>query len=218
MPDVGEQVTLTLTVTPYDGTTTATITATSPTGTVSTVTPTTVDGGATWTGYLSLTEAGAWRILWTVTGQGAGVETDTVYAFALDPTIDAYATLSDLASYLRAVPPDDAATLLEQASRLVDVLLIGAVYDVDEDGMPTDADDIAALRKATCAQVKWFDETGDSTGAAEQFQSASIGAISFTRGYTGAGSLTGAGQRYAPDAINTLRLAGLLPATAWAVG
>jgi hypothetical protein len=107
---------------------------------------------------------------------------------------------------------------LVTATLLVDALLIGAVYPVDDDGMPTDADHIAALRDATCAQVAWFDETGDATGAAEQYQSTSIGALSFTRGYTGAGSVTGPGQRYAPNAVLILRAARLLPVNAVVYG
>src|SRR4051812_14864923 len=96
MPDVGEDATLTLTVSPHDGTTSASVAVISPAGTASTLSPVTADGGATWNAYLPLTEAGAWQVTWTVTGQGSGVEHDTVYAFA--PLVgDSYATLSDLA-------------------------------------------------------------------------------------------------------------------------
>ena len=164
MPDVGEDATLTLTVSPHDGTTSASVGVVSPAGAASSLTPVSADGGASWTAYLPLVEAGAWQVRWEVTGQGSGVETDTVYAFA-PVTGRTYATLSDLASWLGEVPPDNAGRLLLTATRRVDLALVGAVYPVDDDSMPTDLVAIAALRDAVCAQVAWWNETGDTTGS-----------------------------------------------------
>lgn len=220
MPDVGEDATLTLTVSPHDGTTSASVGVVSPSGAPSTLTPVTVDGGGTWTAYLPLTEAGAWQVRWTVTGQGSGVETDTVYAFG--PVEGrTYATLSQLAVFLGDTPPDNAARLLITATRRVDLALIGAWYPVDDDSMPTDPDVAAALADAVCAQVAWWVETGDSTGsgAGSEWGSVSIGKLSLSRGGGGSGSRSGSttsGKRLAEDALDILTVAGLLPIrTAW---
>lgn len=218
MYDVGDTAQLKLTVDPHDGSTVATVAATSPSGLTSAPVAVSDDGGQTWTANLPLTEQGRWPVLWTVTGKGANVERDSVFAFA--PTVGrTYATLSDLASYLHAEPGPTADRDLVTATRLVDALLIGAVYPVtDVDGLPILTAHVHALRDAVCAQAAWFDETGDSTGAGEQYQSTSIGALSFTRGYTGGGSAAGASQRYAPDTILILRTAGLLPINAAVYG
>jgi len=215
MPDVGEDATLTLTVDPFDGTTTASVGVVSPSGVSSTLSATSSDGGGTWTAYLPLVEAGAWQVRWEVTGQGSGVETDTVYAFA-PVTGRTYATLSDLATWLGEVPPDNAARLLLTATRRVDLALVGAWYPVDEDSMPTDPAAIAALRDAVCAQVAWWVETGDSTGsgAGAEWSSVSIGKLSLSRGGGTSGrgsSSTMGGGRLAADAIDILTVAGLLP-------
>jgi hypothetical protein len=221
MLDIGDNATVTLTVNPADGTTTATCSARLlPAGNPVSLTAIPSTDRATWTAYLPITALGAWRVTWTVTGTGAGVETDTVYAVGgPDPAAGkSYATLGELADYLGTDPPEGAGRLLIRASRLVDMLLVGAWYPVDDASMPTDLAHIAALRDATCAQVEWFDETGDSSGAATLIQSQTVGNVSFSRGYTGRGSVTGPSQRYAPDALNYLRLAGLLPMWAQVYG
>ena len=76
--------------------------------------------------------------------------------------------------------------------------------------MPTDTDVIQALADATCAQVEWWNETGDSTGAAAMYQSVTAGNISLGRGYSGAGSATGAAQIISARAVQILRAAALL--------
>lgn len=217
MADVGDTATLSLSVSPFDGTTSATVSVTSPSGVVSAPSATSADSGATWTAYLPLDAAGAWRVTWTVTGTGTGVEHDTVYAFATPAPGDTYATLSELAAWLRADPPDNAERLLVAASRRVDSALIGAFYAVDDDGLPTDADVIAALRDAVCAQVEWWDEIGDTTGtgAGGEWSSVSIGKVSVS---TGGGTGGPSRRRLAPDAIEVLHTAGLLPVSPYMVG
>ena len=116
----------------------------------------------------------------------------------------AYATASDLAASdflsdgLVLPSSGQQARMLSRASREIDKALLGALYDVDSGGLPTDALVIVALRDATCAQVCWWLETGDEAGAA-----ASVGGAS-----TGGGpSVTGPIPRLAPDAVTVLRLA-----------
>lgn len=74
MTDLGDTVTLTLTVDPHGATTAATLAVTAPSGTITNPVPTTADGGATWTVNIVVDAAGWWLIRWVVVGTGAGVE------------------------------------------------------------------------------------------------------------------------------------------------
>lgn len=222
MADIGDREQLTLTVSPADGSTTAAASARLlPDGT-----PVTLDvlpdvDRSVWTAFLPITALGAWRITWTVTGTGAGVEYDTVYALGgPDPAAgQSYATLADLAMFTGSEPGPDAGRLLVKASRKVDLMLIGSVYDTDDDEMPTQPKVIAALRDATCAQVQYWDETGDTTGsnAAAGWRDVSIGKVRLSRTVGGSGN-TAVAQEFAPTAIDILRVAGLLPVRAWVYG
>lgn len=85
MPQVGEVTTPTLTVDPADVTTEATLTVYKPDGTTETPTPTTADDGATWTAPdVTYDTAGWWAFDWTVTGMGAGAQTQRVYVGPVD--------------------------------------------------------------------------------------------------------------------------------------
>lgn len=80
---IGDLETPRLTVSPFDDTTVATLTVTAPDGTTSSPTVGTSDGGQTWTASpVAYTQAGRWLLTWTVTGTGAGVETQQVYVVA----------------------------------------------------------------------------------------------------------------------------------------
>ena len=88
--------------------------------------------------------------------------------------------------------------LLSRASREVDKALLRAVYTVDDDSLPTDADVILALRDATCAQAAWWLETGDEAGAAAALNSAGSGGGPYWGGSV---------PRLAPDVITVLTTA-----------
>lgn len=211
--DVGDIATLTLGVTPSAPDTSATVSVVSPTGLVTAPTTTPNGDRSQWTAQLVLTEPGEYVARWTVTGTGAGVESSTVTVQPTQPVAGqrVYATTRDLANYTNKVPPADARRMLIRASERIDDLLLTAVYDVDAVTlMPTDAKVIQALKDATCAQVAWWVETGDESGAAGAFQQVSIGSVSLGRGYTGGGSTTGATQNVSSDAVAHLRRAGLL--------
>lgn len=45
-------------------------------------------------------------------------------------------------------------SVFARASRVVDMALVGAQYEVDEDGLPVDAGRLQALKEATCAQAR----------------------------------------------------------------
>jgi hypothetical protein len=220
--DQGDIATLTLTVAPADGTTTAVLAVLSPTGITTSPSTTPSVDRATWTAQLPLIEAGEYIATWTVTGVGAGVEQQSVMAAPRQPIDDGqlvYATTADLAHYLEAAPPADARRKLRRASRRVANYIRLAVYAADDvTGMPTDATIIAAVRDATCAQVEWWMETGDETGAGAQYQQVSIGSLSLGRGYSSAGSATGPSQTLSAEAIEHLQRAGLLSPDVYSAG
>lgn len=86
MPDLGDLATPTLTVSPFDGTTAATLLVTLPDNTTSSPSTSTADSGATWTASVTYTQAGWWKFKWTVTGTGAGIEYQEVYVSAAPST------------------------------------------------------------------------------------------------------------------------------------
>lgn len=214
---VGQTAALTFTVTPADGATTATAAATSPAAVTAPVTlsaVSVVDDVGTVTGDLTLTEAGLWKVVLTVTGTGASV---TEYVYLAVPSITAaipgsYATIGDLIEWTHDDPPADATRLLQRASEYVLGLTATAVYDVDGDGVATDVTVLAALRDATAAQAAWWIQTGDETGGAAQYTSVGIGSVQLTRSTAGVTS-----TRQAPDVLRILAAAGLLsgPVQVW---
>jgi hypothetical protein len=117
----------------------------------------------------------------------------------------AYATSSEYTERTGQAAPAD--RVLEVASTTVDAALIGAVYNVDDDGAPTDAAVIAALRDATIEQALYMVESGDTTGAADGMQSMSIGRVSWTR----ASGASASRKRLCSAASEILHAAGLVP-------
>ncbi|MGW0869947.1 hypothetical protein ACWD3Z_05575 [Streptomyces sp. NPDC002740] len=206
MPDVGDLVTARLTVSPADGTTGASLLVTRPDGTVVTPVVTGADAGATWTAPVSYTVAGLWRLSWTVTGTGAGVQHETVAVAPAPPVmadVRSYATTTQLANFLHAAPPLDAVKLLERATRLLDSdFLKAAVYDVDDDGMPTDAEVIAAFAEAVCAQVEFWGEVGEETDISGPLQGVQLGSVALQ---FGAGDNRSGPDYYAPKLIRALQ-------------
>jgi hypothetical protein len=98
--------------------------------------------------------------------------------------------------------------MLVEAQRMIEAALVSAVYTVDAAGEnPTDTAVVAALKIATCAQVKWWIDNGDEYDQASQYSSFSIEGISVTRG-AGVG-----GPRLCERAWNALHVAKLLPGT-----
>jgi hypothetical protein len=119
-----------------------------------------------------------------------------------------YATPAELGDYAGAdVVDGDSPRLLARASELVDSLLIAAVYVVDEQGRPLDEQVLDALRRATCAVVQWWHETGDPIGAAGQFTESQIGTLRLKR------ADTTSAPDLAPAAVRILATAGLLAAS-----
>jgi 3D (Asp-Asp-Asp) domain-containing protein len=212
--DVGDWRVPTLTVSPFDGTTEATLQIEAPDGTTTDPTPTTDDDGNTWAApAYELTTAGEWIERWTVTGTGASKARRLVLV-APDPAAQpsgtrVYATTADYATHLRAAPPTGARRALAEASRDVDDMLLTAVYDTDDDGLPTDATVAAALRDATVIQADYRRGLGDQFGRdAGRLVAGQIGSVSVTRSGTPGGQ--GAPPRHALKAWQALQQAGLV--------
>ncbi|MFE4548282.1 hypothetical protein [Streptomyces sp. NPDC056785] len=185
MPDVGDLVTARLAVSPADLTTGVSLVVTRPDGTTVTPVVTASDGGAAWSAPVTYTLAGIWRLSWTVTGTGAGVEHELVSVAPLlgaVPSGRAYATTTQLAEYLGAAPPLESARLLWEATKLLDALLISAVYDVDDASMPTDAEVAAAFADAVCSQVQFWGEVGEETDISGPLQGVVIGSVQLQYG------------------------------------
>jgi hypothetical protein len=206
MPDVGDFVTARLSVDPADGTTAATLVVIPPTGLPLTPVVSSQEGGAVWTAPVTYTMAGLWRLSWTVTGTGAGVEHELVSVAPL-PGASAggrvYATTTQLAEYLGAAPPLDGARLLLEASRLLDRdFLKAAVYDVDSTGLPTDTEVAAAFAEAVCAQVEFWGEVGAETDISGPLQGVTIGSVNLQYG---AGDNRSGPSYYAPKLVRALQ-------------
>ncbi|MEV7793419.1 hypothetical protein AB0O68_15710 [Streptomyces sp. NPDC087512] len=118
-----------------------------------------------------------------------------------------YATVTDLADYLGTPAPDDADRLLTAASRMLDARVLAYCrYDVDTAGMPTDPDVAEAIGRAVCAQVAWWGEVGDSTGAVGVgYGSVSIGSVNLGRSVTSVSGDDSAARQLAPQVADELR-------------
>lgn len=125
----------------------------------------------------------------------------------------AYASVEELTDYMGTDPmPSNPARLLERASDKVDELLIGAEYETDDEGNPTETLVISALKKATLAQAHYMTAAGDETNASQQFTSVTQGSISYARSAEAASQ-----SRFSSDAVGVLRVAGLLPVAPYLV-
>ncbi|GFH36633.1 hypothetical protein [Streptomyces pacificus] len=206
MPDVGDLVTASLTVAPYDETTSAALLVTRPDGTTVSPTVTGSGGGQTWAAPVSYTLAGVWRLSWTVTGTGASVEHQLVSVAPAPGGGGAagrtYATTTQLANYLGTAPPLDSARLLRQASVLLDTdFLLTAIYDVDTAGIPTDSEVAQAFADAVCAQVEFWGEVGEETDISGPLEGVSIGSVQLQ---FGAGDNRTGPDYYAPKLTRAL--------------
>jgi hypothetical protein len=170
-----------------------------------------------WRARVPYTDPGLYWLHWIVTGTGYGERRWPVSVApsggAGDPR-HTYATTKQLAESMHEAVPLDAAKRLRDASADLDDLLLCAVYDVDDDGMPTDPDVKEALAEAVCALVQHRLDTGDDDGSGA-LQSASIAGVSL--GWNRSGKANPS-ARYGPKVPGILAGVGLLgqgPITGW---
>lgn len=138
-----------------------------------------------------------------------------------------YATPTDLAAAPWSSTPTNAAALLRAASGLVTAAARGAVYAVDETGMPTAPPAAAAFRDAVCSQaVTWATlgidpaAAGIETGAGRVVASKGLGSASVS--YAGADATaarrTLVATSLTAEALGILDAAGLLNRTVRVLG
>ena len=118
----------------------------------------------------------------------------------------AYATAAELAVFMGAETPEDADRLLQRASELIDDYTRTAQYAVDDDGLPTDEDDIAAFRDSTCAQVEFWTAGDEEDDVLGPVQGIILGGLQVQYG---AGDNRISPLELAPRAARILRSAGL---------
>lgn len=159
---------------------------------------------------------------WTVTGTGKTTIDNTVEVAPIaNPATGTrvYATSTDYANIMHTAPPAGIRRALIVASGLVDEMLLTALYDTDDDGMPTDADVIAAMKKAACEQAEFAGTAGDRNAVgASKPTNFSLGKLSVSRPQPQAGSgMGGLGKRgeWSPRAWATLQQAGLTNGEPW---
>jgi hypothetical protein len=127
--------------------------------------------------------------------------------------VTAYATSVDYTAYAGGVAPSDVARLLDRASDLIDSIVTVAFAVDAVTKLPTDAAQAAALSKAACAQVEFWQEVGESNDV-DGLAGTQVGVF----GFSGKRA-----PRYAPRMLDLLRSAGLLGAssrggTPWGTG
>jgi hypothetical protein len=126
-----------------------------------------------------------------------------------------YATADDLAAYPggAAVSDTDAPVLLARANRFLAANLFRLCwYQSDGDGIPTDATVAQAFTDAVCAQVVWWDELGDSTGAVGAgWGSVQIGSVNLSRSVTNVDASASPARQIAPEVIDILQSPDLTP-------
>ncbi|MFD8611076.1 hypothetical protein [Streptomyces sp. NPDC059631] len=117
-----------------------------------------------------------------------------------------YATPDQLAAYTGQPAPADAERLLTRATRFLDQNVLKACwYDTDDDGMPTAPELRDALQEAVCIQVAWWDEVGDSTGAAGAgWGSVTLGPVTLGRSVTDVSPDASPARQLAPEAWDLL--------------
>ncbi|MEE4540987.1 hypothetical protein V2S66_03265 [Streptomyces sp. V4-01] len=131
-------------------------------------------------------------------------------------TLPVYATVQQLGVFLAPAPvPDNAERLLTNASRRLDGLLMGARYETDSNGAPTEQDVIDLFREAVCLQAQYIADLDDETGANANVSSQRVGDVAVTRAI----SVVGIGTpRVSPEMIELLRtsrLAHAHPVVGW---
>lgn len=97
---------------------------------------------------------------------------------------------------------------LVRASEDIDHALIGAVYQVNANGMPTDPMLLDVLVRATARQCEYLIADNDPSGVKKQYTSISVGGVSSTRT---AASQSPTFPPLAPRAAQILNVAGVLP-------
>lgn len=125
-----------------------------------------------------------------------------------------YATSAEYTAYTGQTPPADIGQLLADASRMLEAQVFRLCwYEVDGNGYPSNAVVLAAFSDAVCAQAQWWDELGDSTGAAGVgWGTVSLGSAQLSRSVTATSGAASSAREIAPKAMDALLSMDLTPA------
>ena len=159
---------------------------------------------------------GDYLVTWTGTTSQtlAYVQTVTVAAVASGaPAPGQYATVLQYQSWSgdTLTPEALVAVKLQRASEDIDNALIGAVYAVNANGMPTDAMTIDAFMRACCAQCQFLLAENDDAGIKRQYSSTSMGGVTQSRAAAMTAMVL---PPLAPRAAQILHVAGVLGSAA----
>ncbi|MFE5628475.1 hypothetical protein [Streptomyces sp. NPDC056543] len=124
-----------------------------------------------------------------------------------------YATSSQYEAYTGSTAPADITVRLRRASQFLDAAVFRLCwYEVDEDGLPTNALVATAFADACCAQVEWGVDVGDVTGAAAVgWGDVEIGTVKLRRSVTATSGDDAPGRQIAPAVWDALRSPDLTP-------
>ncbi|UUU21717.1 hypothetical protein [Streptomyces sp. DSM 40750] len=124
-----------------------------------------------------------------------------------------YATSADYQTYTGQTPPSDIGQLLADASRFLEAEVFRLCwYEVDADGYPSNATVRQAFEDAACAQAQWWDELGDSIGAAGVgWGTVKLGSAQMSRSVTATSGASSAAREIAPKAMDALQGMDLTP-------
>ncbi len=124
-----------------------------------------------------------------------------------------YATSADYQEYTGQAPPADIETLLAKASRMLEASVFRLCwYEVDADGLPSNPLVREAFANAVCAQVGWWEELGDSSGAAVAgWGSIKLGSASMSRPEGQTSGAASAAREIAPEVGDILGSSDLTP-------
>lgn len=122
-----------------------------------------------------------------------------------------HATAADYTAFTGTAAPADVERMLAHASEEVDYATATSVYATDTNGLATDTTITGALRDATCAQVQYWQLSGDEHGLTGLYSSVKIGSLALT-GKSSTGSVSSTGG-LARQAQTILANAGLTPGT-----
>ncbi|MGW4695156.1 hypothetical protein ACWEO1_22570 [Kitasatospora cineracea] len=120
-----------------------------------------------------------------------------------------YATPEQYQTFTGEQPDADTPRLLADASRFLDAQVFRlAVYAADQaTGMPLDPLLLQAFADATCAQVQWWDQLGDSIGAAGAgWGTVKIGSVHLQRSVVDVSGMNAPSRQVAPavwDVLNS---------------
>lgn len=165
--------------------------------------------------------AGDYTATWNGTGPGGTLTINQTVTVAAQPSgapgIGVYATVGQYQEWSgdTLTPPAMVQTFLRRSSEVIDLAMIGAVYETDQDELPTDAGVIDAMMRATCAQCQFEIANNDPALVKQQFVTSSVGGVAVTRNKAATGQST---PPLAPRAAAILRTAGVLevaPLISW---